>query len=83
MLDKPLAWETSLVSSQKVNSTISGLWEEILRGAYPEMVSQPGRDARMWQASYVQTYLERDVRNLRDIGDLTLFQTYLRCPGKP
>lgn len=79
MLDKPLAWETSLLPSQKVNSTISGLWEEILRGAYPEMVSQPERDARLWQASYVQTYLERDVRNLRNIGDLTLFQNYLRA----
>ena len=33
----------------------------------------------MWQSSYVQTYLERDVRNLRNIGDLTLFQTYLRA----
>jgi predicted AAA+ superfamily ATPase len=43
------------------------------------MVSQPERDARLWQASYVQTYLERDVRNLRNIGDLTLFQTYLRA----
>jgi len=27
----------------------------------------------------VQTYLERDVRNLRSIGDLSLFQTYLRA----
>ena len=33
----------------------------------------------MWQASYVQTYLERDIRNLRNIGDLTLFQTFLRA----
>jgi predicted AAA+ superfamily ATPase len=27
----------------------------------------------------VQTYLERDVRNLRRVGDLTLFQTFLRA----
>ncbi len=27
----------------------------------------------------MQTYLERDVRNLRNIGDLTLFQTFLRA----
>ncbi len=39
----------------------------------------PDRDARLWQASYVQTYLERDIRNLRNIGDLTLFQTFLRA----
>ena len=27
----------------------------------------------------MQTYLERDVRNLRNVGDLTLFQTFLRA----
>lgn len=31
------------------------------------------------QLCHVQTYLERDVRNLRNIGDLTLFQTFLRA----
>jgi uncharacterized protein len=55
------------------------LWERILRGFYPEIICNPERDARLWQASYVQTYLERDIRNLRNIGDLTLFQTFLRA----
>lgn len=77
---KPLVWETSLSPVKAhTNASVPGLWDEILRGAYPEIVSHPGRDARMWQSSYVQTYLERDVRNLRNIGDLTLFQIYLRA----
>ena len=76
---KPLAWEASSVPEKGEPNANLDLWNEILRGAYPEMVSQPERDARLWQASYVQTYLERDVRNLRNIGDLTLFQTYLRA----
>jgi len=33
----------------------------------------------LWHASYLQTYLERDVRSLRQIGDLTLFQSFLRA----
>jgi predicted AAA+ superfamily ATPase len=33
----------------------------------------------LWHASYVQTYLERDVRTLRQVGDLTLFQSFLRA----
>ena len=80
---RPLAWETGRSSTAALAkeqvTTSPGLWDGILRGAYPEIVSQPGRDARLWQASYVQTYLERDVRNLRNVGDLTLFQTYLRA----
>ena len=31
-----------------------------------------------WQASYVQTYLKRDVRNLRNLDDLARFQVFLR-----
>jgi hypothetical protein len=55
------------------------LWKQILRGSFPELAANPGREARLWQASYVQTYLERDVRNLRNIGDLTQFQIFLRA----
>jgi hypothetical protein len=54
------------------------IWQSILRGSYPELIATPQRDLRLWQASYVQTYLERDVRNLRNIGDLTQFQIFLR-----
>jgi len=32
----------------------------------------------LWHAGYVQTYLERDVRNIRQIGDLTQFQSFIR-----
>jgi predicted AAA+ superfamily ATPase len=57
----------------------SDLRDSLLRGGYPELVSQPGRDVFLWQAGYTQTYLERDVRTLRQVGDLTLFQNFLRA----
>lgn len=55
------------------------LWKGFLRGGYPELVADPDRDAALWHASYVQTYLERDVRSLRQVGDLSLFQGFLRA----
>ncbi len=55
------------------------LWGQTLRGFYPELAADPERDARLWQSSYVQTYLERDVRSLRNLGDLTQFQVFLRA----
>lgn len=75
---RTFSWEKGKASNLPVQP-IQELWEQILRGSYPEIVCNPDRDARMWQASYVQTYLERDIRNLRNIGDLTLFQTFLRA----
>jgi uncharacterized protein len=75
---RSLPWEVHPASPLPAQST-QALWEQILRGFYPEMVSNPERDVRLWQASNIQTYLERDVRNLRNVGDLTLFQTFLRA----
>ena len=75
---RPLPWETSHPPTAVEAPAYGALWEQILRGCYPELVKSPQRDFHLWQASYVQTYLERDVRNLRSIGNLTLFQTFLR-----
>jgi predicted AAA+ superfamily ATPase len=76
---RPLAWEAEQPPPSIEAPTIPDLWRGVLRGFYPEVVRNPERDFRLWQASYVQTYLERDVRNLRNLGDLTLFQVFLRA----
>ena len=78
MPERRLPWEAPPEASLPPQPS-SELWEQILCGYYPEPANNPDRDTRLWQASYVQTYLERDVRNLRDVGDLTLFQTFLRA----
>ncbi|MBL8694081.1 MAG: ATP-binding protein [Planctomycetes bacterium] len=54
--------------------SLAKLW---IRGSWPELVSQPERDAGLWYSSYLQTYLERDVRSLRNVGDLREFQSFL------
>jgi uncharacterized protein len=78
MPEKSFPWEEIPISGMPMQ-TSAGLWEQILRGSYPEPATHPERDARLWQASYIQTYLERDVRNLRNLGDLTQFQVFLRA----
>lgn len=75
----PLAWEGAPASLPGPSYTFGNLWKTILRGSYPELVANPGRDARMWHSSYVQTYLERDVRMLRQVGDMSQFQVFLRA----
>ncbi len=77
--ERPFAWETPPTGSGRQDISLPELWQLTLRGFYPELVSNPDREAVLWQASYMQTYLERDVRSLRNIGDLSLFQTFLRA----
>jgi predicted AAA+ superfamily ATPase len=59
--------------------TRQDVWQSFLRGGYPDPALHPKRDASLWHASYVQTYLERDVRALRQVGDLGEFQRFLRA----
>ena len=55
-----------------------GLAQWLLCGGYPQLWSDPGVDRQLWHASYIQTYLERDVRSVLGVRDLGLFQTFLR-----
>ena len=47
-----------------------------LRGGYPEALARPGA-ARLWFSSYLQTYLERDVRSITAVKDLATFRRFL------
>ncbi len=49
----------------------------LLRSGYPEPRLNPTVDRQLWFASYVQTYLERDVRDLLQVGDLHDFGRFL------
>src|SRR5712692_7894196 len=77
--DAPLPWEAGGEKAARPRLSLAALWPSLLRGSYPELVAEPGRDIGLWHASYIQTYLERDVRALRQVGDLTLFQNFLRA----
>jgi len=74
-----LPWESKRRSRSETKLSYRKLWEYLLRGGYPEIQVHRKRDINLWQASYIQTYLERDVRTLRQVGDLSQFQNFLRA----
>lgn len=49
----------------------------ILKGGYPEIQARKNLDRRTWCASYIQLYLERDVRQILKIGDLQSFERFI------
>lgn len=74
-----LPWERKQRLTPAPSYSYSALWRQFLRGGYPELAAHPRRDAGLWHAGYAQTYLERDVRTLRQVGDLSQFQSFLRA----
>jgi hypothetical protein len=56
--------------------------ETLLRGGFPRIVAD-GVPSRLWLADYVDTYIERDVRRLLNVRDLSSFQRFLKlCAGR-
>jgi len=54
-------------------------WQEfIVRGGFPELVVNPKLPAADFYGSYLATYLERDVRNLAQVGNLRDFERFIR-----
>ncbi len=60
-------WPMSVRETPKVS---------MLRGGYPEVLVHP-RTASLWFGSYLQTYLERDVRSISAVQDLVAFRRFL------
>jgi len=60
-------WPLSTIESPKVS---------MFRGGYPEVVTRPS-SADLWLQSYVQSYLERDVRAVTQVRDLATFRRFV------
>lgn len=58
------------------------LWTLLCQGAYPRIYDQ-GIPAHQWLGDYVATYVQRDVRQVVNFGDLNSFTGFLRlCAGR-
>jgi predicted AAA+ superfamily ATPase len=56
--------------------------ELMLNGTYPEIYDK-NRRPEIWYPSYVRTYVERDVRQLKNIENSILFTKFLKlCAGR-
>jgi predicted AAA+ superfamily ATPase len=70
------------LSYREISSTKTDICELIFRGFYPRLYRydiQP----KDFYPSYIQTYIERDIRMLSNISDLGLFQKFIYlCAGR-
>jgi hypothetical protein len=50
----------------------------LVKDGFPELYSRPEQEPSFWYGSYLSTYLERDVRNILNVGNLRDFNRFLR-----
>ncbi len=74
----PLSWD----EVRRFRRFPAGLEEAVFTGGYPRIHDQELQPSD-WLRSYVGTYVERDVRSISNIGDLTAFQRFVMlCAGR-
>lgn len=58
--------------------TLKQLYALIWRGCFPAIATDDEMDRDLFYSSYVQTYLQRDVKSLVNVGDEMAFMKFLR-----
>lgn len=62
------------------NSTVEEL---LFKGFYPRIYNQPSMTPTRYYSSYLETYIERDLRQLINVKDLRQFELFVRlCAGR-
>ncbi len=59
------------------NISYDEVWRTIHRGSMPELHENPDFNWQMFYGAYVRTYIERDVRELSEIGDTVKFTKFM------
>ena len=59
--------------------SLKELYYSIWRGSFPAIALNKDMDWNLFYSSYVQTYLQRDVSYLSQVGDITSFMRFLKA----
>jgi len=66
----------------EINDRQSNSNQLIFKGGYPALYNER-IDPTKWYSNYIRTYIERDVRMIKNITDLVTFERFLRlCAGR-
>ncbi len=77
----PDPWKINTVPEKRKSPPFS-LEEILYKGLYPR-IHDKGLEPHDWLSAYYRTYVERDVRDVANIGNIDAFQRFVRlCAGR-
>jgi predicted AAA+ superfamily ATPase len=72
-----LSWDEWFDSIKNSIHAKEDLGQILLQGTYPELLCNKNINRRIWYDSYIQTYIERDLSLVYNIGDINTFYKLL------
>ncbi|MDF1654168.1 MAG: ATP-binding protein [Coxiellaceae bacterium] len=79
--EKPFLPTLGVLKARQKDTDVLGLtavFEKIWRGSYPDVVKSQGKHWQRFYESYVSTYVQRDIRDLLQIQDQTVFHKFMQ-----
>ena len=67
----------SLKTKQSSKRTLLEVFEDIFRGGLPKIALNADVDRDIYYSSYINTYIERDISSLEQVGKLEEFRTFI------
>jgi len=70
--------EEYLASRSPKKTSYTDVWQLIHKGSYPELYDNPSLNWNAFYNNYVNTYMERDVKQIQNIGDEVKFYQFMQ-----
>lgn len=70
-------WIDSAKKATETPGTLSGIYNRIWHGSFPKVAEATDSVRNIFYQSYIQTYIQRDVKDILSISDETLFYRFL------
>jgi len=71
--------EKLLVKKEKTNKGTRKIFHRIWKGSYPAMFKASDKDWYLFYDSYMQTYIERDIKQIIKVSNELLFVNFIRA----
>lgn len=65
------------LNSRRKKTSALELWNIIHKGSMPELYKNEKMSPKLYYSSYVKTYIERDVRMIVNVKDLSIFSKFM------
>ena len=73
VIDPSINQERSAENKMDINE----LYDQIVKGFYPELYDNPNLESETFYSDYVRTYIERDVSQIINLNDKLKFQKFM------
>lgn len=71
-------WIQNIKDKNIKSKTVQDIYADIWNGSFPELFIRNGADRELYYNSYIQTYIERDVKTAYNVSDAIAFKNFIR-----